>query len=101
MWPAFDWRAAVVSRQHHPRLRQTRISQRIIRILCDRLIEIVDRLPEVRSAPFVPEESALEIKFVRCWIFCRLFRDLAFDGKNVDRFAIVGFGPEMRVIERI
>src|SRR6266446_977095 len=103
MWLAFDWRAAVVSRQHHPGLRQTRIRQRIIRILCDRLIEIIDRLPEIRSAPFAPEVSALKIKFVRRWIFCRLFRDgvffrdLGLDCEDVSKLPIERIRPEMRV----
>ena len=40
------------------------VGQRVVRVLCDRLIEVVDRFSYPLRRPFVPEKAALEIKLI-------------------------------------
>ena len=57
-------RASIESREQLPRLRETGIRLGIVRILFDRLIEVVDRFPQIVRGAFVPEEPAFEVKLV-------------------------------------
>ena len=52
-------RASIESREQLPRLRETRIRLGIVRILFDRLIEVVDRSPQIVRGAFGPEEPPL------------------------------------------
>src|SRR6185436_4121681 len=50
-------RASVESREQLPRLGETGIRLGIVRILFDRLVEVIDRSPQIVRGTFVPEES--------------------------------------------
>ena len=67
-------RASIESREQFPRLRETSIRQRIVRILFDGLIEVVDRFPKIVRGTFVPEKPAFEVELVRLRVLRRLFR---------------------------
>src|SRR6185437_9454937 len=47
-------RASIESREQLPRLRETSIRLGIVRVLFDRLIEVVDRFPQIVRGAFVP-----------------------------------------------
>ena len=114
-------RASIESREQLPRLRETGIRLGIVRILFDRLIEVVDRFPQIVRGAFVPEEPAFEVKLVGFRILRRLFRyrgflragesclqrlgdsfrNLAFDREHIGQFSIVSVGPKMRVGQRV
>ena len=64
-------RSRRVNRQDRMGVSQSRISQRISRVLLDRLLKIVDRFPDVFRSALVPEEAPFQIELVRLRIFCR------------------------------
>src|SRR6266852_1420583 len=74
LWKTILRGAAIESREQLPRLGEAGISQCIIRILRDRLIEVVDRSPQIVRSAFVPKKSALEVELVSFGIRGRLFR---------------------------
>src|SRR6476469_481332 len=67
-------RASIESREQLPRLGETGIRLSIVRILLDRLIEVVDRFPQIVRGAFVPEEPAFEVELVGFSVLSRLFR---------------------------
>ena len=54
-----------VSSQQRICVSQTRVSQRIVRILLDRLLEKRNRLLKIRGCAFVPVEAAFQIELIR------------------------------------
>ena len=81
------------------------------------MLKVIDRFLQVFSSAFVPKVAPLQVELVCFRVFRRprcqhMFRrtgqlglqpfgdglcNLAFDRKNIGQFAIVGFGPQMRV----
>src|SRR5262249_23526911 len=108
------WRRSV-EWQENVSLRQSGVSQRVIRIACNRLLIKSDRLSEIFAATFAPERSAFQIKLVCGQVACRLgryhlllltgqlrlqrfgdrCRDVAFDCENISQFAVVSVRPEL------
>jgi hypothetical protein len=98
-------------------VREPGIRERVGWILPDRLLKVIDRLLQVFSSAFIPEVAPLQVELVCFRVFrrprcqhmfrraCQLglqpfghgLRNLAFHRKNIGQFAIVGFGPQMRV----
>jgi hypothetical protein len=92
---------------------QPGVSQRVIRVLRDRLFEIVDRRLEIGTGALVPKISTLQIKLMRFGVLGRSrgngvllgtgelrfqgvgngFCDFTFDGKDVSQLAIKGGFP--------
>ncbi len=103
------------------RISQADISERVTRILCDRLIIILDRFAQVRTGPLLREKFSFEIKLVSFRIHRRCFRDrallragkpclqrlgdrfrdFAFDCENIRQFPIVSVSPKMCVGESV
>src|SRR6266403_6338500 len=102
------------------RISQADIGERIVRVLCDRLIVVLDGFAQVRASSLLGEKFSSEIKLVSFRIHRRhfrnrillgtaesclqrlgdRFRNLALDREYVGQFAIVSLGPEMRVGHR-
>src|SRR5215472_14914976 len=92
-----------------------------MRILCYSLLKEIDCLPQIGCSTFIPEEPASQVKFVRRGIFS-WFRsydfplrtgklclqrigdgagNLAFNGEEVRKLAIISLRPQVRVIARV
>jgi hypothetical protein len=91
------------------------VSQSVIRVLLDRLFEVVHRRLQIGTRALVPKISTLQIKLMRIGVLGRSrgngvllgtrelrfqcvgdgFCDFTFDGKNVSKLAIKGVGPKI------
>src|SRR5204862_915977 len=60
-------------RKKQMRIGQADVGKRIVRILCNRLIVILDGFAQVRTGPLLGKEVSFEIKLVRFRIHRRCF----------------------------
>src|SRR5947209_12174813 len=94
LWNGVLRSGSVKDGEQRVRVGQSGITNGVIRIFGDRLVEVFDRLAQIGARAFIPKKSALEIELVSIWIQGWHFRDQAL--LRARELCLQGFSDRLR-----